>query len=145
MLVAIFLVLFIFIALSIFISITAGRRLIYSLCSQEGKINFPIVMFGIAIIHFLFSWLIFGFMFAMGEGDKVLNSPIYIMIGVFENILLFFLRLVECFDKIYYNNYGRGIPNFIYFPVSFIVNSLLWGVICTWIINKISRRKLKRK
>jgi hypothetical protein len=97
-----------------------------------GKINFLFTTLIIAALHFLFSYFLFGFLFAMGEsGEK--GGFLISILAFLDKIIGFnpFQMALEFMD----NMMPRlPIPNFVYFPTSFIINSLFWGLVITWLI-----------
>lgn len=107
--------------------------------------NYIKIFVVVTLIHFVVSYMLFSFLFAVGESSNAISKgPIFSILGILSSILLFLLKVVEYFDKLYYSNVGHGFPNFIYFPIAFSVNSLLWGFIITWLMKKMDLVKGRR-
>lgn len=96
----------------------------------QGILNLPflLMVFVSSLIYFCFSYIIFGGMFAVGE-TKSMGSQTFLnsISSIASYITMPVVSIVEYADRIYYNNTGGAFPNFVYFPISFLLNSLLFG------------------
>lgn len=106
------------------------------------NLRFTGVMVGSSIVYFFLSYIIFGVLFALGEGGAT-NSTAFLnnILSSLSLVVMPVVSLVGYLDKLYYSNAGHGFPNFIYFPISFILNSLLMGFFIAVLLVRFRSKK----
>ena len=129
-------ILFLFICFIIILIIMGNSKFLQGILN----LRFPLIMFISSIIHFFLSYIFFGVMFALGEGNSGKSCT---FLNVVSSIISFFIipvvSLVGYGDKIYYNNTRHAFPGFVYFPVAFILNSLLFGLFIAIFLKRLNK------
>jgi len=115
-----------------------GKYFFCKIYYTKGRLNEFSTTISVAILHFFISYFLFGFLFAMGESGES-GSFLVKVLAFFYTVIGFnpFFILLHFLDA---GTPRIIIPNFLYFPVSFIFNSLLWGLVITLVLKLIIRR-----
>ena len=113
----------------------------YLFSRRSLSIRFLLYLIIFSIIYFIITYIVFGLLSmlresAIAEGNIIVDIIVAI-VSIFVMPLVF---LAEHIDRICFFRYDKCLPSFLYFPLSFILNSLLYG----YFISRYWQRKTFR-